>query len=63
MIKKISKKRFTVICDNCNHDVRDEGYETIYHDEQTAFSNAEASDWLLENDTHICSQCKEILKK
>lgn len=64
MIIKVgkNKKSFTVVCDCCKADLRDEGYGRIWNDEQTAFSNAEASSWSLE-DGEYCYKCISKMPK
>lgn len=55
MIKEVTM--YTVICDNCGHDVNKDAEYSAWNDRDYAVECALESDWIEKDDKHYCPEC------
>jgi hypothetical protein len=55
MIKEV--KMFTIICDNCKHDIGEDQDYSCWSHSSSALDNANESDWLEHEHNHYCPSC------
>jgi hypothetical protein len=51
---------YTVVCDNCGHDIGADDEYSCWNDKGYAEDNAMQSEWYREGEKHYCPDCFDI---